>query len=246
MKATTSKPAHNRVVRVTARNGKAVPGSETLLLELDAQTDARHVAGSLEFGPGGRLYVSSGDNMTSDNAQSLGNLHGKVLRINTDGSIPVTQPVLRPGHREEPGDLDAGAAQPVQDRLPARQRHRVHQRRRGEHLGGDQPGLPGRQLRLADPRGPRDGPVVHAAALRLQARLDRDHWVLHHRRRLLRPTAPAVPGRLRRRLLLCRPLHRLDPALRPGDRRDEPHSPPSRTTSFPSTSRWAAAGRCTC
>ncbi len=40
MKATPSKPAHNRVVRVTARNGKAVPGSETVLLELDAQTDA--------------------------------------------------------------------------------------------------------------------------------------------------------------------------------------------------------------
>ena len=92
MKGTPSEPAHNRVVRVRAQNGRAVPGSETLLLNLGAQTEARHVGGSLEFGPGGRLYVSNGDNTTSDNAQSLGNLHGKVLRINTDGSIPATNP----------------------------------------------------------------------------------------------------------------------------------------------------------
>ncbi len=92
MKATTSEPVHNRVVRVTAQNGKAVPGSETVLLELDAQTDPHHVAGSLAFGPAGRLYVTSGDNFTGANSQSLANLHGKVLRINKDGTIPVTNP----------------------------------------------------------------------------------------------------------------------------------------------------------
>jgi glucose/arabinose dehydrogenase len=92
MQATTSEPVHNRVVRVTARNGRAVPGSETVLLELGAQTDSHHVGGSLAFGPAGRLYVSTGDNYAPNRSQSLANLHGKVLRINSDGTIPVTNP----------------------------------------------------------------------------------------------------------------------------------------------------------
>jgi glucose/arabinose dehydrogenase len=91
-KATASVPVHNRVVRVRAQNGRAGPGSERVLLELNRQTHQNHVAGSLEFGSGGRLYVASGENDTASNAQSLKNLLGKVLRINKDGTIPGSNP----------------------------------------------------------------------------------------------------------------------------------------------------------
>jgi glucose/arabinose dehydrogenase len=91
-KATATVPVHNRVVRVRADDGKAVPGSGKVLLELNRQTAQNHLAGSLEFGSGGRLYVSSGENGTASNAQSLKNLLGKVLRINRDGSIPASNP----------------------------------------------------------------------------------------------------------------------------------------------------------
>jgi glucose/arabinose dehydrogenase len=90
--ATATDPVHNRVVRVTARDGKAVPGSEKVLLELNGQTSTHHLAGSLDFGAEGRLLISSGDNQTSSNAQTLSNLFGKVLRINKDGTIPATNP----------------------------------------------------------------------------------------------------------------------------------------------------------
>src|SRR5215211_3704202 len=38
------------------------------------------------------VYLSTGDNATPGNAQSPGNLFGKVLRINKDGTIPTNNP----------------------------------------------------------------------------------------------------------------------------------------------------------
>jgi hypothetical protein len=53
-----------------------------------------HSAGSLQFGPDDKLYVSTGDGSVGRNAQSLGNLDGKILRINRDGSAPATNPFV--------------------------------------------------------------------------------------------------------------------------------------------------------
>src|SRR5207248_9245844 len=44
------------------------------------------------FGPDGKLYFAVGDNGYPPNAQNLGNPHGKILRINKDGSIPLDNP----------------------------------------------------------------------------------------------------------------------------------------------------------
>jgi glucose/arabinose dehydrogenase len=44
-----------------------------------------HNGGQLQFGPDGLLYISIGDNGNMANAQSTGNLHGKLLRINPHG-----------------------------------------------------------------------------------------------------------------------------------------------------------------
>ena len=91
-KATATTPVHNRVVRVTASGDSAVAGSEVLVFRLNNQSAQIHQGGALDFGNDGKLYLSTGDNATPGNAQSLGNLFGKVLRINKDGTIPTNNP----------------------------------------------------------------------------------------------------------------------------------------------------------
>ncbi len=84
---------HNRVSRFTANGNVAVPGSELPIIDLDTLSGAtNHNGGAIDFGPDGRLYVAVGDNATASNAQTLTNRHGKMLRYNADGSIPLDNP----------------------------------------------------------------------------------------------------------------------------------------------------------
>jgi glucose/arabinose dehydrogenase len=82
---------HNRVSRFTARGDVAASGSEQVLLDLDRLANAYHNGGALHFGVDGKLYVSTGDDVPA-NAQSLSSDLGKILRINSDGSIPADNP----------------------------------------------------------------------------------------------------------------------------------------------------------
>jgi glucose/arabinose dehydrogenase len=95
-KATSTTPAHNRVVRVTASGDRAVSGSEKLIFRLGNQSAAEQspqfMGGALDFGTDGKLYVATGDNETPNKAQQLTNLFGKMLRINKDGTIPTDNP----------------------------------------------------------------------------------------------------------------------------------------------------------
>lgn len=98
--------AFNRVSRFTAidadgssENGyqpgnTAAPGSEYILLNLNPLTGARnHNGGALHFGPlDGKLYLAVGENATQSNSQTLANHHGKILRMNADGSAPLDNP----------------------------------------------------------------------------------------------------------------------------------------------------------
>ncbi len=86
-------PAHNRISRFTASGDAAAPGSEVILLELDALSGAtNHNGGAIHFGLDGKLYAGVGENARGSNAQSLGNLLGKILRINPDGTVPGDNP----------------------------------------------------------------------------------------------------------------------------------------------------------
>lgn len=86
-------PRHNRVVRFTADADRAVPGSETLIFRLDDLSSAlNHNGGAMHFGPDGKLYIAVGENAFAPHAQTLTSLHGKMLRINRDGSIPADNP----------------------------------------------------------------------------------------------------------------------------------------------------------
>lgn len=82
----------NRISRLTANGDVAVPGSEVVLLQTEVRSAQNHLGGAIDFGPDGRLFAAVGDNSSPANAQSLASLHGKILRINTDGSIPTDNP----------------------------------------------------------------------------------------------------------------------------------------------------------
>jgi Glucose / Sorbosone dehydrogenase/PKD domain len=45
-------------------------------------------------GNDGKLYITTGDASHSENSQDLSNLHGKVIRIDTDGTIPDDNPFV--------------------------------------------------------------------------------------------------------------------------------------------------------
>jgi glucose/arabinose dehydrogenase len=88
----TTPAVHNRVSRFTANGDVVVPGSEVVLLDLNNLGATNHNGGAMHFGPDGKLYVAVGENANPANAQTLGNLLGKILRLNADGSIPSDNP----------------------------------------------------------------------------------------------------------------------------------------------------------
>ena len=91
-----SSPPHNRVSQYTASGDVAVGGSDTPTegagLDLDDLGRTNHNGGALHFGSDGKLYVAVGENAVRANAQTLGNLLGKILRLNDDLSIPSDNP----------------------------------------------------------------------------------------------------------------------------------------------------------
>lgn len=82
----------NRVSRFVMTGDTIDPGSEVKLIDTKPLVAGNHNGGALHFGKDGKLYISIGDNAVGSNSQTLDNLLGKVLRINTDGTIPQNNP----------------------------------------------------------------------------------------------------------------------------------------------------------
>src|SRR3989441_9171382 len=93
---TSDLPNHNRVSRFTAdpvNPDIAIVGSEVPILNLENLTsNVYHNGGALHFGKDGKLYVAVGENGNSSNSQTLTTRLGKILRINSNGSIPSDNP----------------------------------------------------------------------------------------------------------------------------------------------------------
>ena len=87
----------NRVSRFTASTANpnvAAAGSEVVLLDNITGTATNHQGGAIDFGGDGKLYVAVGDDGVSTDADELDTLRGKILRINSDGSIPADNPFV--------------------------------------------------------------------------------------------------------------------------------------------------------
>jgi glucose/arabinose dehydrogenase len=87
---TSTAPIHNRVSRFTATGNTG--GGELPILNLENLSATNHNGGAIHFGPDGKLYVAVGENAVSSNSQTLSNRLGKILRINSDGTIPTDNP----------------------------------------------------------------------------------------------------------------------------------------------------------
>ncbi len=65
------------------------------LFSVDPFIDSRvHFGSRIAFDGKGHVFVSTGERGTKDNAQTLENHHGKVLRLNEDGSVPDDNPFV--------------------------------------------------------------------------------------------------------------------------------------------------------
>lgn len=99
-------PTDNRIVRIKVENDKLNLSTEQVLVS-GILRNKFHNGGRLRFGPDGKLYASTGDAQNGDNAQNRNGLNGKVLRMNTDGSVPSDNPfgnlVWSYGHRNPQG-----------------------------------------------------------------------------------------------------------------------------------------------
>jgi putative heme-binding domain-containing protein len=91
---------HHCVSRFILAGDVAVPGSECILFEGDDQSKlggkvpAGHQGGAIHFGGDGKLYVAIGEQTAEVPAQALDSLLGKILRINSDGTIPHDNPFV--------------------------------------------------------------------------------------------------------------------------------------------------------
>ncbi|MGE5220984.1 MAG: PQQ-dependent sugar dehydrogenase [Omnitrophica WOR_2 bacterium] len=95
----TGKDQNNRVSRFrVGADGNGIAASEELIILIKHPNYTNHNGGQLAFGPDGYLYIGTGDGGGAGdpqgNAQNLGSLLGKILRIDTEKSGQNTNPAI--------------------------------------------------------------------------------------------------------------------------------------------------------
>jgi aldose sugar dehydrogenase len=95
---------HNKVVRFTDQPGEK---RQTIILD-NIPAANNHVGCRVKFGPDQKLYISTGDSQKRSLAQDVNSLAGKILRINSNGSVPndnpfKNSPIWSLGHRNPQG-----------------------------------------------------------------------------------------------------------------------------------------------
>jgi glucose/arabinose dehydrogenase/regulation of enolase protein 1 (concanavalin A-like superfamily) len=84
----------DRLSRFTMTGHEIDPDSELVLIQSQQDANVFHHSGSIKFGPDGKLYWTLGMNTNNQNPPNLGNVHGKMHRVNADGSIPADNPFV--------------------------------------------------------------------------------------------------------------------------------------------------------
>jgi glucose/arabinose dehydrogenase len=82
--------SHQKVVRWTDCAGTGTAATDIVVLP--SGSDCCHKGGRIKFGTDGKLYVTLGDTHVASAAQDTGDVRGKILRYNPDGSVPADNP----------------------------------------------------------------------------------------------------------------------------------------------------------
>jgi glucose/arabinose dehydrogenase len=82
----------NQVLRYRM-NGNAA-AFDGYVIRSGMRANSNHDGCRIRFGPDGKLWVTMGDAGNTANAQNPNVLNGKVLRVNSDGTIPADNPIM--------------------------------------------------------------------------------------------------------------------------------------------------------
>ncbi len=97
----------NRLVRLREDPARGKGVMDKVLLD-GAAGSSNHNGGRVRFGPDGKLYWTMGDAQNTGFSQNISSLNGKILRLNSDGTIPSDNPLGKSplysyGHRNPQG-----------------------------------------------------------------------------------------------------------------------------------------------
>uniref|UniRef100_UPI00117DBFD9 PQQ-dependent sugar dehydrogenase n=1 Tax=Microbulbifer mangrovi TaxID=927787 RepID=UPI00117DBFD9 len=82
-----------RISRFTHQGNTADLASEQVIWQDNENVrDCCHYGGGLQFGPDGKLYLTTGEEFDGPQSQDLTRAGGKIIRINKDGSAPSDNP----------------------------------------------------------------------------------------------------------------------------------------------------------
>lgn len=92
---TNASTSRNRISRFAHVTNTADLNSEMMIWQdNEAWSDCCHYGGGLAFGPDEKLYLTTGEEFDGNQSQDLTRAGGKIIRINSDGSIPIDNPFI--------------------------------------------------------------------------------------------------------------------------------------------------------
>jgi len=83
---------HGHIVRYTANGNTGTSPRDIFDVTSSAPNTVYHNGGYIKFGPDGKLYAMVGEFHQGQQAQNQTSMTGKMLRMNSDGSVPSDNP----------------------------------------------------------------------------------------------------------------------------------------------------------